>query len=122
VVGVAKVCEGVCCPLLRGRGSPTTTLPGPYTLLLLATAAIQMTRESPFNDLIIGTRSADDILADFPGVNNDRDRVEAAQGNDEIHVRDGDARDTVDCGKGRDEVWANRHDDIANNCERVRYN
>jgi hypothetical protein len=79
-------------------------------------------RESPFNDLIIGTRSADDILADFPGVNNDRDRVEAAQGNDEIHVRDGDARDTVDCGKGRDEVWANRHDDIANNCERVRYN
>jgi hypothetical protein len=36
-------------------------------------------------------------------------------------VRDGDSRDRVDCGKGRDVVRANRHDNIANNCERVRY-
>jgi hypothetical protein len=35
------VCEGVCCPLLRGRGSPTIILPGPsYAHLLLSDSEI----------------------------------------------------------------------------------
>ena len=68
---------------------------------------------------IIGTRGADDILAQL--INRDRDIVHAKQGRDFINVRDGDSRDRVDCGKGRDVVRANRHDNIANNCERVRY-
>ena len=78
--------------------------------------------ETSDNDRIIGTNGIDLIFANMPGVNSDRDRVEAKQGNDEIVVRDGDAKDTVDCGKGRDDiVYANRHDNIANNCEHVRY-
>ena len=79
--------------------------------------------ETSANDRIIGTSDIDLIFANMPGVNSDRDRVEEAkQGNDEIVVRDGDANDTVDCGKGRDDiVYANRHDVIANNCEHVRY-
>ena len=75
--------------------------------------------ESPFNDHIIGGRGADDILAQF--FRGDRDRVDSAQGNDYINVRDHDNRDSVNCGKGRDTVLANRGDNIANNCERVRY-
>ena len=75
--------------------------------------------ESPFNDFIIGGRAADDIFAQRFG--GDRDRVESKQGRDFINVRDGDRRDRVDCGKGRDVVRANRHDNIANNCERVRF-
>ena len=68
---------------------------------------------------IIGTTGADDIFAQL--IHRDRDIVDAKQGNDFINVRDGDARDRVDCGKGRDVVRANRDDNIANNCERVRY-
>jgi hypothetical protein len=75
--------------------------------------------ETPFNDFIIGGRAADDIFAQPFG--GDRDRVESKQGRDFINVRDGNRRDRVDCGKGRDVVRANRHDNIANNCERVRY-
>jgi hypothetical protein len=75
--------------------------------------------ESPFNDHIIGGRGADDILAQF--FRGERDRVDSAQGNDSINVRDGDNRDSVNCGKGHDTVLANRGDNIANNCERVRY-
>jgi hypothetical protein len=69
---------------------------------------------------IIGTTGADDIFADL--IDDDRDIVDAKQGSDHINVRDGDRRDRVDCGKGRDVVRANRHDNIQNNCERVRYN
>jgi hypothetical protein len=62
--------------------------------------------ESPFNDHIIGGRGADDIFAQF--FRGDRDRVDAAQNDDFINVRDHDNRDSVDCGKGRDVVQANR--------------
>jgi hypothetical protein len=51
-------------------------------------------------------RGADDILAQF--FRGDRDRVDAAQNDDFINVRDHDNRDSVDCGKGRDVVQANR--------------
>jgi hypothetical protein len=76
--------------------------------------------ESSDNDRIIGGSGDDDINAQR--YSDDTDEVESKQGRDHINVRDGDRRDEVDCGKGNDVVRANRHDDIANNCERVRYN
>jgi hypothetical protein len=71
------------------------------------------------NDHIIGGSGDDDINAQK--YSDDTDNVESKQGRDHINVRDGDRRDEVDCGKGNDVVRANRHDDIQNNCERVRY-
>jgi hypothetical protein len=78
--------------------------------------------ETPGNDLIFGGREKDRIFAER--FDEDRDRVEARQGNDRIDVRDGDGDDRVDCGKGRDVVFANvaRGDNILNNCERVNPN
>ena len=71
------------------------------------------------NDHIIGGSDDDDINAQK--YSDDTDNVESKQGRDHINVRDCDRRDEVDCGKGNDVVRANRHDDIHNNCERVRY-
>ena len=78
--------------------------------------------ETRDNDLIFGGREKDRIFAEL--FDEDRDRVEAWQGNDRIDVRDGDGDDRVDCGKGRDVVFANvaRGDNILNNCERVNPN
>jgi hypothetical protein len=76
--------------------------------------------ESDENDRIISGSGDDDINAQESS--NDTDDVESKQGRDDINVRDGDRKDEVDCGKGNDVVRANRHDDIANNCEKVRYN
>jgi hypothetical protein len=42
----------------------------------------------------------------------------AGAGNDTIHARNG-RRDTIDCGAGRDTVWADRIDRLAH-CEIVR--
>ena len=72
--------------------------------------------ETEDNDLIIGGRERDRILAQE--FDRDRDYVEARQGNDFINVRDGDGRDRVDCGKGNhDEYKADKGDLILNNCE-----
>lgn len=48
------------------------------------------------------------------------DILNGGNGNDKIRVRDGE-RDTVDCGEGFDRVIADRYDDTASNCERVRF-
>ena len=45
-----------------------------------------------------------------------KDRVEGGGGDDKISARDG-ARDTIDCGAGRDKVVADRNDTVRN-CER----
>ena len=45
-----------------------------------------------------------------------KDRVEGGGGEDKISARDG-ARDTIDCGAGRDKVVADRNDTVRN-CER----
>jgi hemolysin type calcium-binding protein len=60
------------------------------------------------------------VLYGGPG----RDTIDAGGGRDHVHVRDG-RRDIVTCGTNRnraserDEVWADRYDDIARDCERV---
>jgi len=46
------------------------------------------------------------------------DRIVAGSGNDRISARDG-AKDTINCGTGRDRVTADRRDSVSRNCERV---
>ena len=67
-------------------------------------------------------RAGDDRLIGGPG--NDvllpgsgRDVVSAGTGNDTISARDG-VRETIDCGRGKDTVRADRHDRLRH-CERV---
>ncbi len=81
--------------------------------------------ESRIDDFIEALGRDDDILANAPNDERDRDVVRAGGGADFINVDDGDNRDRVNCGAGRDVVQADGRgddirDDIANNCERVR--
>jgi hypothetical protein len=48
-----------------------------------------------------------------------KDRVAAGAGNDTISARDR-ARDSIDCGPGRDTATVDRADAVKSNCERVR--
>jgi hypothetical protein len=73
-------------------------------------------------DRLIGTTGADTI---YGGAGNDRieprggrDRVFGGAGNDTIFARDG-AVDMIDCGAGRDIVYADRNDNVRN-CEVIR--
>jgi hypothetical protein len=81
------------------------------------------------NDLLTGGAGDDRLNGDAGddrlkgGNGNDtltpgagKDRVEAGGGHDTISARDG-ARDTIDCGAGRDKVVADRNDTVRN-CER----
>jgi hypothetical protein len=63
---------------------------------------------------IAGTPAADVIL----GTANGGDVIAAGAGNDAVHARNG-RRDTVDCGAGRDTVWADKTDKLAH-CEVIR--
>jgi WD40 repeat protein len=63
---------------------------------------------------ITGTRFADRIQ----GTNGAGDLVSAGAGNDSIHVQDRHT-DRVDCGPGRDTVWADRTDRLSR-CEIIR--
>lgn len=67
----------------------------------------------PGNDRVVGGRGPDAI---FGGTG--RDRVVAGAGGDVVHAQDR-ARDVVDCGAGRDTVYADRVDAVSRNCERV---
>lgn len=66
------------------------------------------------NDTLRG-ESGDDRLTGGPG----RDKTFGGAGNDTIPVRDG-VKDIVDCGPGRDLVFADKKDVVARNCEDVR--
>jgi len=75
------------------------------------------------NDVIDGRAGDDDIEG---GDGNDvltggagADRIGGDAGNDRILVRDG-KRDAVGCGAGKDEVLADRIDQVAEDCEVVR--
>jgi Ca2+-binding RTX toxin-like protein len=65
------------------------------------------------NDTIFGG-AGNDKLTGGPG----KDKIYGGAGADTIHVRDG-ARDVVDCGTGKDTVYADRSDAVAHNCEAV---
>jgi Ca2+-binding RTX toxin-like protein len=50
------------------------------------------------------------------------DRISGGAGNDTIVASNGSAaKDVITCGDGRDTVFADRGDDVAADCERVRY-
>jgi hypothetical protein len=65
-------------------------------------------------DLYAGSRS-DDVIKDGDG----HDAVSAGAGDDEIETSDRFI-DDVDCGKGKDVVKADRKDEIAKDCEKVK--
>jgi Ca2+-binding RTX toxin-like protein len=67
----------------------------------------------PGNDRVVGGRGPDAI---YGGTGHDR--IVAGAGSDVVHAQDR-ARDVVDCGAGRDTVYADRIDVVARNCERV---
>lgn len=74
------------------------------------------------NDAIYGQGGRDVISG---GKGNDRivggsghDSIHGEQGDDVIFVRDG-TRDEVDCGRGRDVVYADRQDRLSRTCEVV---
>lgn len=64
---------------------------------------------------IIGGSRDDDEIADGDG----DDSISMGAGDDEANTRDGFA-DDVSCGSGKDKVKADREDEIAKNCEKVR--
>lgn len=66
------------------------------------------------NDVLRGG-AGNDLLIGGPG----RDTMLGGAGNDVIRARDGQ-RDRVDCGTGRDVVYADRRDVVARDCERVK--
>lgn len=84
----------------------------------------------PGDDVITGGAFADGLMGDagsdriVGGGGSDKitggsgsDRIFGGAGRDFIKVRD-DARDTVECGTGRDRVSANRRDRVTG-CERI---
>lgn len=77
---------------------------------------------TPGPDHLSGTAGPDVI---YGGAGNDtltgglgRDHIYGGRGNDTIFARDGQ-RDVIDCGPGRDVVYADKHDVVAKNCETV---
>jgi hypothetical protein len=67
----------------------------------------------PGDDTIDGGRS-DDRLYGGPG----RDRIDGGLGFDAIVANDG-TKDRIECGSGRDVVWADRADEVSRHCEDV---
>ena len=74
------------------------------------------------NDGIYGGSGSDTL---FGNVGNDtiagglgRDNLLGSAGDDRIYARDRE-RDSINCGSGRDTVFANRADSVSRNCERV---
>jgi hypothetical protein len=63
----------------------------------------------------IGGSRDDDVVEDGDG----GDSISMGAGDDRANTRDGFA-DDVSCGSGKDTVKADREDEIANNCEKVR--
>ena len=66
------------------------------------------------NDTLYGG-SGNDVITGGPG----SDRVFGGPGNDTIYARDR-VKDAIDCGGGRDTVFADKKDGVARNCEVVR--
>lgn len=74
-------------------------------------AAIRVYYDNEFNGPVTGTceirgTASSDVI---DGTGAGGDVILAGAGNDTIHARNGH-RDTVDCGPGRDTVWADRSD------------
>ncbi|MGI8461184.1 MAG: hypothetical protein ACR2OC_06045, partial [Solirubrobacterales bacterium] len=64
---------------------------------------------------IIGGSSKDDKITGGKGAKG----INAGAGDDEVDAEDGEV-DDIDCGSGKDKVKADREDETAKNCEKVR--
>jgi Ca2+-binding RTX toxin-like protein len=76
------------------------------------------------NETLVGTKNADtingkggnDLIYGLKGSDN----LNGDDGKDFIDSVDGSGKDKVDCGKGSDDVAADKGDNIDNNCETVK--
>lgn len=67
------------------------------------------------NDTVRGQKGNDTVQDEPRG---DVDRLFGNEGNDFVDGLDGDQRDVLDCGSGRDVYQADRRDEVRRNCER----
>lgn len=98
---------------IRGRGGNDLILGGGGNDRLFGDAGNDTIDGELGNDTVDGGAGADNLTG-----GDGRDRILGRGGNDRINAADG-ARDTIDCGKGRDRVVADRRDRLKA-CERVR--
>ena len=96
-------------------------------LAFVAVASAQTTIGTSGNDVLQGT-TGDDFIRGLGGndtINGEggNDVVYGAGGNDRIRVytQGADGKDVVRCGPGLDYVVANRNDQVATNCELVKF-
>ena len=89
---------------------------------LTGTPGADLIQAGAGNDWVNGGGGNDTI---YGGAGNDTlfgglgaDRIYGGPGNDTIHAADG-VKDTIDCGTGHDIVYADKHDQVARNCEVV---
>jgi Tol biopolymer transport system component len=114
--------------LIRGAGGPGVAYgPGAATLfasgaramcpghVAIASYAAGRKRVLTGSCLVTGTSGADDI----EGTPSWGDDIRAGGGNDRVHANDGHT-DRIDCGPGRDTVWADRSDRLTS-CEIVHH-
>jgi Ca2+-binding RTX toxin-like protein len=66
-------------------------------------------------DDVVSSRDGGDTVQN--GARNDRDRLFGNRGPDFVNGVDGDNRDTVDCGAGKDFFDADPGDKVLDNCE-----
>jgi hypothetical protein len=92
---------------------PKPPAPKPHGKTLNGTARADRLVGTPYNDVLYGRGGNDTLLG---GKGNDR--LFGGTGKDLIRAQD-KQRDTIDCGSGRDTVYADRIDTVARNCEVV---
>jgi len=100
---------------LFGEGGTNTIHGGAGndTVSASSTSKPQQLFGGPGGDRVVGGGGSD-LLYGGTG----HDRIVGNAGNDVVHAQDR-VRDTIDCGAGRDTVYADRVDDVARSCERV---
>jgi hypothetical protein len=100
-------------------GTPTAppTAPAPKPVAhgktITGTAKADRLVGTPYNDVLYG-RGGNDTLLGGKGL----DKLFGGTGNDLIRGQDRQ-KDTIDCGPGRDTVYADKIDKVAKNCEIV---
>lgn len=119
--------------LLKGRGGDNTLVGGNLADRLQGDAGEDLLKGGPGNDLLDPDRG-NDVLKGGPGkdfmdggAGNDKlvggpgkDEMIGKGGRDVFKARDG-KRDTIDCGPGRDKVFADRKDEVKRNCQKVKW-
>ena len=113
--GEDRMTGGTGVDLLNGGSSDDRINGGAGVDLLIGGGGSDQLKGDAGDDKFRGGNGNDEIT---PGAG--KDNVAAQGGDDIIYARDG-ARDTIDCGAGRDKVKADRNDSVKN-CERRTFN